>query len=65
MQKYYEIVGKNLNDDWETIADEIATLKQAINKCKKINKEDWLIIDINLIVDNDLTETYDVNGKIR
>lgn len=62
--KEFEIVGKNLDGDWETIENNIKTLKQAINKCKKINKEEWLSIDINLIVDNDLTETYDANGKI-
>ena len=28
MKKYYEIVGKDQNEDWCTIADEIKTLKQ-------------------------------------
>ena len=63
--KFYEIAGKNLNEDWETIADSFKTLKQAINFCKKINKEEWSDIDINLIVDDDLKETYDTNGKVR
>ena len=65
MKKYYEIVGKDQNEDWCTIADEIKTLKQAIAKAKKLDKEEWLEIDINLIIDDDLKETYDINGKIR
>lgn len=66
MKKYYEVIGKNLDTDgWETIG-ETKTLKQAIKIAKKYEKQygrEW--IDINLIIDNDLTETYDIDGKIR
>jgi len=65
MKKEYEIVGKNKDGDWETIESELKTLRQAINKAKKINVKDWIYIDINLIVNDDLTETYDINGKVR
>ena len=65
MKKYYEIVGKDYNEDWNTIAEEIKTLKQAVAKVKKLDKSEWLEIDINLIVNDDLTETYDENGKVR
>jgi hypothetical protein len=62
--KKYEIVGKDLNGDWETIFDNIKTLKQAMAKAKKINNEEWEYIDINLIINDDLVETYDKNGNV-
>lgn len=62
--KKYEIVGKDLNGDWETIFDNIKTLKQAMAKAKKINSEEWEYIDINLIINDDLVETYDKNGNV-
>lgn len=63
--KKYEIVGKNQDGDWETIKDNIKTLKQAVKMCRSINKDEWATIDINLIIDDDLKETYNENGKIR
>ena len=66
MKKYYEVVGKNLElEDWETLG-EANTLRQAIKIAKKYERQygkEWL--DINLIIDNDLTETYDLNGNVR
>jgi hypothetical protein len=62
--KKYEIAGKDLNGDWETIFDDIKTLKQAMAKAKKINSEEWEYIDINLIINDDLVETYDKNGNV-
>lgn len=61
----YEVIGKNKDDDWETICDEIKTLRQALKIAKKQDKEYWKIIDINLIVNDDLKETYDLNGNIK
>lgn len=63
--KKYEIVGKNQDGDWETIKDNIKTLKQAVKMCRSISKDEWTTIDINLIIDDDLKETYNENGKIR
>jgi hypothetical protein len=65
MKKYYEVVGKDDNDDWETIQNSIKTLKEAIKIAKKQDRKVYKTIDINLIIDDDLTETYDENGKIR
>ena len=66
MKKYYEVVGKNQDEDWETIKSDIKTLQQARQiATKEIKNKKWITIDINLIVDDDLTETYDENGKIR
>lgn len=66
MKKYYEVIGKNQETDgWETIS-ETKTLKQAVKIAKKYEKQygrEW--IDINLIIDDDLKETYDTDGKIR
>jgi hypothetical protein len=62
--KKYEIAGKDLNGDWVTIFDNIKTLKQAMAKAKKINSEEWEYIDINLIINDDLVETYDKNGNV-
>lgn len=61
--KKYEIVGKNLNGDWETIFDNIKTLKQAMAKANKLDETEWEYIDINLIINDDLTETYNKNGE--
>lgn len=64
--RIYEIVGKDLElECWETL-EETKTLKQAVKIAKKYEKQygyEW--IDINLIIDNDLKETYDLNGKVR
>lgn len=65
MKKKYEIVIKNLDGDWETFEDNIKTLKQAIMIAKKIPKRNYLALDINLIIDDDLKETFDRNGKMR
>jgi hypothetical protein len=65
MKKHYEVIGKDENDDWETIREPIITLKEAIKIAKKQNIKVYKTIDINLIIDDDLTETYDENGKIR
>lgn len=64
--KIYEIIGKNLEvDGWETIAT-AKTLKQAIKIAKKNEfKYGYQWIDINLIIDNDLIETFDLNGNVR
>ena len=66
MKKIYEVIGKNLETDgWETIS-ETKTLKQAVKIAKQYEKQygrEW--IDINLIIDDDLKETYDLDGKIR
>ena len=65
MKKEYEVIGKDNNGDWDTIKYPIKTLKEAIKIAKKQDKEKYQIIDINLIINDDLTETYDENGKIR
>lgn len=72
MRKYYEVIGKDFTvDGWETLK-ETKTINQAISYIKKNvnvdkytddNNEVWL--DINLIVNDDLIETYDINGKVR
>lgn len=72
MEKYYEISGKDFDlEGWDTIA-ETKTLKQAISYIKKNvdvekykDEEGNVWIDINLIVNDDLKETYDINGKTR
>lgn len=63
--KQYEVIGKNQNDDWETIKSNIKTKTEAVKIAKKQKNSDWKIIDINLIIDDDLKETYDKNGRIR
>lgn len=65
MKKEYEIIGKDFNDDWNTIKSNIKTLKEAVKIAKKIDTKEYQIIDINLIIDDDLKETYDKNGKVR
>ena len=65
MKKYYEVIGKDDNEDWITIKSPIKTLKGAIKIAQKQDKKIYTTIDINLIIDDDLTETYDENGKIR
>lgn len=65
MKRYYEVIGKNFDDDWETIKLDIKTKTEAIKIARQQDKKNWKIIDINLIVDDDLKETYDQNGKIR
>ena len=60
----YEVVGKNSDGDWETIKCNIRTLEEARTIAKKQMKE-FTTIDINLIIDDDLVETYDTDGKIR
>lgn len=64
-KRIYEVIGKDQNEDWFTIKSEIKTLKEAIKIAKKQSKEEYTIIDINLIINDDLTETYDENGKVR
>ena len=63
--KYYEVIGKDTNEDWITIQSPIKTLKEAIKVAKHQDKKIYTTIDINLIIDDDLTETYDENGKVR
>lgn len=65
MKKEYEIIGKDFNDDWDTIKSNIKTLKEAVKIAKKIDTKEYQTIDINLIIDDDLKETYDKNGKVR
>ena len=60
----YEVVGKNSDGDWETVKTKIKTLEEARTIAKKQTKE-FIMININLIIDDDLVETYDVNGKTR
>ena len=62
--KEYEVVGKS-DYGWETIKRGIKTKTEAIKVAKRQNKKDWEIIDINLIIDDDLKETYDKYGKVR
>lgn len=62
--KEYEVVGKS-DYGWETIKSGIKTKTEAIKVAKQQNKKDWEIIDINLIIDDDLKETYDKYGKVR
>lgn len=62
----YEVVGKNSDGDWETIKSNIKTLDEArIIAKSKIRSDYYTTIDINLIIDDDLVETYDTDGKIR
>lgn len=62
----YEVVGKNSDGDWETIKSNIKTLGEArIIAKSKIRSDYYTTIDINLIIDDDLVETYDTDGKIR
>lgn len=60
----YEVIGRNQDGDWETIKCSLRSLKEARKVAKKQIKE-FTTIDINLIIDDDLTETYDIDGKIR
>ena len=62
----YEVVGKNSDEDWETIKNNIKTLEEARKIAKReIKNKDWITIDINLIIDDDLVGTYDPDGNIR
>lgn len=65
MKKYYEVIGKDENGDWWTIKSPVKTLKEAIKIAKQPSNKIYWIIDINLIIDDDLKETYDENGKVR
>lgn len=62
--KEFEVAGKS-DYGWETIKSGIKTKTEAIKIARQQDKKKWEIIDINLIVDDDLTETYDKNGKVR
>lgn len=64
MERYYEVVGKS-DYGWETIKLDIKTKTEAIKIARQQDKKKWEIIDINLIVDDDLTETYNKYGKVR
>lgn len=62
----YEVVGKNSDGDWETIKNNLKTLSEAKKIAKsKIRSNNYTAIDINLIIDDDLIETYDINGKVK
>lgn len=62
----YEVVGKNSDGDWETIKNNLKTLDEARIIAKdKIRSNDYTTIDINLIIDDDLTGTYDPDGNER
>lgn len=61
----YEVVGKNSDGDWETIENNMKTLEEAITTAKKQDTTKWTTIDINLIIDDDLVGTYDLDGNIR
>ena len=61
----YEVVGKSSNGDWETI-DYYKTLNAAQERAKRVEKQNkYPTIDINLIIDDDLVETYDIDGNPR
>lgn len=64
----YEVVGKNADGDWETLKSPVKTLEEAVEYAHKILEEtDYIFnnIDINMIIDDDLTGTYDPDGNIR
>ena len=64
----YEVVGKNTDGDWETLKSPIKILEEAVEYAHKILKETEYTfnnVDINLIIDDDLTGTYDPDGNIR
>lgn len=61
--KEYEVAGKS-DYGWETIKSGLKTKREAIKIAKQQDSKKWEIIDINLIIDDDLKETYDKNGKI-
>ena len=63
--KVYEVVGKDYNDDWFTIKSGIKTKREAIRIAKKQDEKEYQTVDINLIIDDDLKETYGKNGKVR
>lgn len=63
--RYYEVIGKNLDGDWETIKWGIKTKSEAMRIARKEDSSKWEIIDINLIIDDDLKETYDKNGEVK
>lgn len=60
----YEVVGKNSDGDWETIKNNIKTLEEA-RKIAKNKIQEFITIDINLIIDDDLVGTYDPDGNER
>lgn len=60
----YEVVGKNSDGDWETIKSNIKTLEEA-RKIAKNKIQEFITIDINLIIDDDLVGTYDPDGNER
>lgn len=62
--KWYEVVIKNKNEDWEGLGG-FKTKKEAIKYAKTIDKNKYLILDICLYEDNELIETFDINGLIR
>ncbi len=65
MKKEYQVVAKDKWGDWDTIADELKTKKEAMAIAKKLDNKKWVSIDIYLIIDEDLKETFDKNGKVR
>lgn len=65
IMKYYEVVGRDLNGDWYTIYSPIKTKRNAIRIAQEEDSCLWEVIDINLIIDDDLKETYDKYGKVR
>ena len=60
----YEVVGKNSDGDWETIKNNIKTLEEA-RAIAKNKIQEFITIDINLIIDDDLVGTYDPDGNER
>lgn len=64
LHKKYEIATKDLNGDWQTYQDNIKTLKQAIKIASKLDDKEFMCIDINLIIDDDLKETYNRHGEV-
>lgn len=65
IMRYYEVIGRDLNGDWNTIYSPIKTKKDAIRIAQEEDSYLWEVIDINLIEDDDLKETYDKYGKVR
>lgn len=62
--KWYEVVIKNLDEDWEGLGGFTSKAK-AIKYAKTIDKNTYLILDICLYYDEELKETYDIKGRVR
>ena len=64
----YEVVGKNTNGDWGILKSPVKTLEEAVEYAHKIlERTNYTFnnVDINMIIDDDLTGKYDPDGNIR